>query len=302
MNEYSPEDEKRVKKNKSSNPLILESRFRRILFFGLLIVLVIGLTVALFHRSSPVRRAVAAAPMTDEVGGYKKIHVFVALCDNQHQGIAPVPPAIGNGQDAARNLYWGARYGVKTHMLRSRDWKLLADLPNPKAHVLERLIFTHLGRKAYLVADAYDGAYIKQAISDTIAASAGQAPEAIAINSHRFIFGGGADLLTYIGHDGLIDFPLDLQITRAPGKRKEVMLLCCVSCTYFKPWLEKTGAYPLLWTTQVMCPEAYTFKAALDGWLRGESPQRIHERAAREYSRYQKCSVRAAGVLLKTGL
>ncbi len=35
----------------------------------------------------------------------KVIHAYVALCDNLHQGIVPVPKAIGNGQDAANNLY-----------------------------------------------------------------------------------------------------------------------------------------------------------------------------------------------------
>jgi len=39
-------------------------------------------------------------------------HVVVALCDNVHQGIVPVPRALGNGQDPSSNLYWGARYGV----------------------------------------------------------------------------------------------------------------------------------------------------------------------------------------------
>ena len=42
------------------------------------------------------------------------VHVTVALCDNEHQGIVPVPRAIGNGKDPRNNLYWGADYGVKT--------------------------------------------------------------------------------------------------------------------------------------------------------------------------------------------
>ncbi|HST23582.1 MAG TPA: hypothetical protein VLR90_20895, partial [Blastocatellia bacterium] len=34
------------------------------------------------------------------------IHVLVALCDNEHQGIVPVPAKIGNGDDPQNNLYW----------------------------------------------------------------------------------------------------------------------------------------------------------------------------------------------------
>ena len=35
----------------------------------------------------------------------KIIHVFVALCDNDSQGIVPVPKKIGNGNDPDNNLY-----------------------------------------------------------------------------------------------------------------------------------------------------------------------------------------------------
>src|ERR1700751_6185185 len=42
------------------------------------------------------------------------VHVYVALADNRHQGIVPVPAKLGNGEDPARNLYWGAAYGLKT--------------------------------------------------------------------------------------------------------------------------------------------------------------------------------------------
>src|SRR3712207_6590162 len=44
----------------------------------------------------------------------KVIHVLVALCDNENQGIVPVPAFLGNGEDAPRNLYWGAAFGIKT--------------------------------------------------------------------------------------------------------------------------------------------------------------------------------------------
>jgi len=35
----------------------------------------------------------------------RTIHVFVALCDNEHQGIVPVPEIFGNGDDPANNLF-----------------------------------------------------------------------------------------------------------------------------------------------------------------------------------------------------
>lgn len=51
----------------------------------------------------------------------KTIHVFVALCDNEHQGIVPVPKTLGNGKDARNNLYWGAAYGLKSFLKYKTD-------------------------------------------------------------------------------------------------------------------------------------------------------------------------------------
>lgn len=240
-------------------------------------------------------------PVVQEVGGYRKIHVYVALCDNKNQGIVPVPAGVGNGQDPAHNLYWGARYGVKTHFTKSREWKLVKDIERPKAHVLERLIFKHASKKVYLIADAYDGAYMHETITDLLTSSAGMKPEVVTIGKHPYRFAGGADVLAFVGHDGLMDFTLDLQLTPRAKKPKDVLLFCCTSSTFFRPWIKQAGARPLIWTTNLMCPEAYTLKAALDGWINGDSPERIHEKVAQTYSQYQNCSVKAARRLFKTG-
>jgi hypothetical protein len=66
-----------------------------------------------------------------------------------------VPARIGNGDDPANNLYWGAMFGVKTFFKRSGDWKLIAEARNPRAGILERLIFKHQFKEVYLIADAY---------------------------------------------------------------------------------------------------------------------------------------------------
>jgi len=56
----------------------------------------------------------------------------------------------------------------------------------------------------------------------------------------------------------------------------------------------------MLWTTGLMAPEAYTLKAALDGWMAREDDEAIHRRAALAYDRYQKCGARAALRLFAT--
>lgn len=43
------------------------------------------------------------------------IHVYVALCDKDNQGIISSNPKLENGEDLENNQYWGALYGVKNY-------------------------------------------------------------------------------------------------------------------------------------------------------------------------------------------
>jgi hypothetical protein len=113
--------------------------------------------------AAPEPRAAAQTEVKTEPYAGRVAYVIVALCDNVNQGIVPVPAALGNGEDPARNLYWGARFGVKTHFNASREWRMVSAVENPAPKVLERVVYKHKTLDAYLVADAYRGAEIKQA-------------------------------------------------------------------------------------------------------------------------------------------
>ena len=234
----------------------------------------------------------------------RTVHVFVALADNEHQGIVPVPARLGNGLDPDHNLYWGAAAGVKTFFARSSDWALLSCGQKPKPEVLERCIFKHRRADVYLVADAYRGDEIRQAILDFFDAAAGASPEKIALpgaSAATLAVHGGSNLVAYVGHDGLMDFPLPLLSRKKNETHRDAIILACASKQYFGEALRTAGAYPLLWTTNLMAPEAYTLKSALDGWIAGEANEQIHERAAAAYDKYQKCGLRGARRLFATG-
>ncbi len=235
----------------------------------------------------------------------RTIHVFVSLADNQNQGIVPVPARLGNGLDPARNLYWGAAAGVKTFFVRSADWVLLNCGKEPNPEVLERCVFKHHKDEVYLVADAYRGSEIRQAILDFFEAAAGASTETITlpVGSHAIALTvrGGSDLVAYVGHDGLMDFRLPIIHRKRNETHRDVIILACASKQYFGEPLKASGAYPLLWTTGLMAPEAYTLKSALDGWIDHESNEQIRERAAIVYDKYQKCGLRGARRLFATG-
>jgi hypothetical protein len=98
-----------------------------------------------------------------------------------------------------------------------------------------------------------------------------------------------------------MDFQLPQYSKQKDGTHREAIVLACASKQFFGDAVRASGAYPLLWTTGLMAPEAYTLKAVLDGWMAGENQQQIRDRAAAAYDKYQKCGLKAAHRLLISG-
>jgi hypothetical protein len=235
----------------------------------------------------------------------RTVHVFVALADNAHQGIAPVPAKLGDGDRPAGNLYWGAAFGVMTYFRASDEWQLVSSGPGSKPAIMERCVFRYRKAPVFLVADAYQGSQIRQAVTDFLSAAAGLNAQVLhvkdAAGDESLPINGGSDLVVYIGHDAFMDFQIPAVSGNTAGKPRTAIVLACASKIYFGSYLRATGAAPLLWTTGLMAPEAYTLKAALDGWIAHESAEEIRQNAAQAYDRYQKCGLHAAQRLFVTG-
>jgi hypothetical protein len=232
------------------------------------------------------------------------IHAFVALCDNKHQSIVPVPAKLGNGDDPKNNLYWGARYGVKTFFKNSSNWKLIKILQASEP-VLERCVFKHNKKNVYFISDAYRGSHIRKAIIDFLDAASGSVKHIISLKT-KFLntnlnISGSSHLIVYVGHNGLMDFKLNNYPEKKDNKLRETIILACLSKSYFYDPIIRAGAKPLLWTTGLMAPEAYILENAFEGWIKKESEEYIRLRAAKAYNYYQKCGLKAAKRLLVTG-
>lgn len=228
------------------------------------------------------------------------IHIMVALADNKYQWIAPVPARIGNGQDPKNNLYWGAAYGIKTFFKRSGEWTLIKTIPIDTI-IYERLVFKHRRKNCYLIADAYNGKYIRRTIEHFLRSSAGQSKDTLQMDTQTIGIDGNADLLAYIGHDGLMDFRLDEKFLNRDQIQRDVIILSCYSRDYFGAHLQHAHVNPLVWTSGLMAPEAYTIHDAISAYLEGASEETIRLKAAQAYHRYQKCGLRGARNLLVGG-
>ncbi len=263
--------------------------------------------VALFVTNSLAASTAAVQSRIDRsqrLGEPIVVHVVVALCDNENQGIVPVPASLGNGQDPRTNLYWGALYGVQTHLLRS-GYELVEDGSPLPDGVLDRIVLTRTFMRSgkplqvVLVGDAWDGKLIDQAVQQFLEFAAGKDIEAIRVDAgisrSPLQAGGGAAVAVFVGHNGLMDFGLATTPQGAKeGQARGSMILACASKPYFLEPLRRAGSHPLLLTTGLMAPEAYTLDAALKALFEGADSREIHESAAQAYNAYQKCGLRGA--------
>jgi hypothetical protein len=142
---------------------------------------------------------------------------------------------------------------------------------------------------------------MKQCVNDFLEAASGGLKKNITLETETVSVGGSSSLLCFIGHNGLMDFSLENFPVKKTSDKRETIILACISKSYFAEPIQSAGASPLLWTTGLMAPEAYTLEGAISGWLNNETGEQIRTRAAEAYDRYQKCGIKGARNLLVTG-
>jgi len=107
--------------------------------------------------------------------------------------------------------------------------------------VLERCVFRHRTKNVLLIADAYQGSQIRQAIVDFLKAAArepirnGRESENATLHRSRPIaLPERSDLVVYVGHEGLMDFSLPAmpQTERRDAPAREAIVLACVSTVF----------------------------------------------------------------------
>lgn len=107
--------------------------------------------------------------------------------------------------------------------------------------------------------------------------------------------GGGAHVVAFVGHDGLMDVAApDITPPAATTPARGAIALACFSRSYFGPLLVRTGAELLVTTNGLMAPEAYVLDAALRRWFEGGSADDARSAAAAAYDRFQRCGARGA--------
>ena len=228
------------------------------------------------------------------------VHVVVALCDNESQGIVPVSAKLGDGDDPQSNLYWGAMYGVRSYFRNQPGWQSLKIPASSDPRVLDRVLFrrevTRQGKatQVLVVAEAWRGRNIADAIRHFLELNRGEHVEQVRAADLQFEAGGAAHVIVFVGHNGLMDFAAPtLPPARATAMPHASVVLACMSDDYFTALL-KEDSVPLITTSGLIAPEAYTLAALLESWFAGADAAQVRLAAARAYAKYQRISENAA--------
>jgi hypothetical protein len=238
--------------------------------------------------------------------------VFVALCDNDTQGIVKVKNRrICRGDDPDQNLYWATAGGLAA-TLRAAGWKRMTidyfakgDLAvkaiwhkrlAPRGALRERGIVS--GVDTYIVGLGYRGSEIRKAMTDYLRAvnQDDDRPESVA--DVRLRAGGASQLVGYIGHDYFydVDDPRPLLSLRNGDSvlHKGTFALSCTGHRLIRPAIRRGNAHILMLNRTLGFPGAWTAEAIVAAIAEGQDARAIHRSAAAAFAKGQGISLPSA--------
>lgn len=225
-----------------------------------------------------------------EAGSNMVAHVTVVLCTNRNK-----VTAICNEDNAKDNLYWGARWGVKTYFRKSKDWTTLPAPAAENPNIVDRALFVKkdpIGASnatLYILADVWRGGDARKATEHFLLMSSGENIEKFKVDDQTLYAGGEAHVTAYLGHNTLKKWSPDLKLRKNPMPSSAIVL--GRHTTSFTPFIDQAGAFPLLTTKGVVTPEAYTLESAIIAWLTTTDPNKTLEQAAQTFADYQKANL-----------
>jgi hypothetical protein len=252
-------------------------------------ILCVGLLCALTSRAEaaePLEPLHARIARDLRSGLPLSIRVFVALCDNDSQGIVPVKNRrICDGDVPEENLYWATDGGIDSY-LRKQRYRLERESRGDDEILIEREWSTRLPASAALrargvagpievrvTALAYRGSSIASAMRDYLHAARRPQP-----SDH---------VIGYIGHNYLLDVddPASLVPTPNVYEPRGTFALSCLGHGTILPLITLRGVHVLLLNRSLTYPGAWTLGGIVEGLVRGEDGRGIQRAATAHFAR-----------------
>lgn len=231
----------------------------------------------------------------------KTIHIFVALCNDNTQFVTPINRNYTVSSVPETNIFWGAENGVLSYFKNKADnWKLVRLDTLDKEFIIQSALFKHKFKDVFILAEAFNSKNSLTTIKEYLLATSGQNSKSIIYKNDTLEFGGKSNMTAYIGLDGLMNgsVVIDKHKNEIP---KKTVVLSSYSKIYFERNLEDINAFPILWTNQLMNPEAYILETVFNSWLNNDDSDIILKKVATNYSLYQRCGVSSALKVFKYG-
>lgn len=220
------------------------------------------------------------------------VHLFVPLCDNDHQGIVPTTKNLGDGLNLRSNLYWATSGGTKGYFNKLADWKMVYNTFDADTNVLERIVYKRNYKTAtvYLVADAYRGDRMEETINNYLASISNNRHESIQLKDSTLLkIAGHSDLIMFNGHNGAMDNIEIKQWINTSDKRTDIVMNACLTYDYLQPEFMEAGGYPLVRTNSLLYPGAYVLEQIIDDWVAGTEEKQLCLNAGRAYCLKHSC-------------
>jgi hypothetical protein len=229
--------------------------------------------------------------------------VYVALCDNDSQGIVPVRNrSICNGRRPEANMYWATRGGLSGY-LRKAGWARVSEADEPREGVALEVVWHKRFRArgelsergirgwfdVYLVSVVFWGDEIRRANLEYLRAVNRDGARIREVVGHgELAYGGASHLVGYIGHDYFfdVDDPAELIApTRGDSRlHKGAFALACVGDRYYRPAIARRNTHILLLNRHLAFPGAWTVGGLVRGITAGKDGRGIHREAARAFA------------------
>jgi hypothetical protein len=228
--------------------------------------------------------------------------IYVALCDNDAQGIVKVKSRrLCRGDEPGENLYWSAAGGLAA-TLRAAHWQQVATATFAEGDLAVKSIWrkrlvpggqlrAHGSRApfdAYVVGLGYRGTRIREAMMDYLRAVNGDESRAEAVGALALAAGGASHVVGYIGHDYFYDVddwqPL-LQLRDGDSTlQKGVFALSCTGHRLIRPAIQRANAHILLLNRTLGFPGAWTAEAIVTGLAAGLDERALHRAASAAFA------------------
>jgi len=242
--------------------------------------------------------------------------VYVALCDNDSQGIVPVRNrSICDGRRPEANMYWATSGGLAGYLKRA-GWRRVATVEEPREGVAFEVVWHKRHRAGgelrdrgvegsfdvYLVSVVFWGDHIREANIEYLRAVNRDDPRVLGVEGYgRLVYGGAGHVVGYIGHDYFFDVgdPAELIApTRGESElHKGSFALACAGHQLIRPAITRRNSHILLLNRHLAFPGAWTVGGLIRGLASGQDGRGIHREAAREFAKGME---KPFGVVVKT--